>query len=916
MIMKRSLLENITLISCSSTVICAIFNSVTNSSFITGWWFIGYALIVFIISLVLSFKLIQYLLHLNKPISFDIKLLNKYTFVRSIQDFLPQIHNKQEIECKEYDTNELSVITTVLEKKLVSSWYIYYISKEISFPFACKQLLDQIISKAFQICNHIETKEVYVHLCGILISHLKEYKKAIKRHEKANTLPIESLYKKSHVTATNQNQKTATSDHCVKIIWIIMKELVPWELWDTPHSELLVRILAKKLDIFIKTTISDPVWLNDRLVAVLTEEAEKPAEEHKAPENIDIDEKMENNARVGNEVEVNNAEIKNESKMTDEIKLSDSETKQDKDDCIEATEITPGESTDDKPVLRQRRGRQGKSEVKIYDRVIEGSVKTWETDMDLQCISMGQDLLASLDGLTLSRLWGQEDTEQSPNQRRHSPQPLWFGEEDTIDEDSLEPTKEKRETSPKATDLLLKDIQSTVNQAKTKIGDLQDEAAGMMEGLFDKGIAGIKKGLRFTGLSDESQEKYFPHNEKSGDRMSPDAIKSRRTNMVADYRQTTPASDGNSAPILIKQQRVTSQDSMAHGQVKPKLENMPFSLSDSPEPQYEETADLSHTIAKLRSLLNEATATPRGEEVWWESAEETRGRTQRHHTERQVDTASLADEYDMTLERNAPASPEHINNMQRLDKLFQRTVTGVFNTIRGAVGAEGEEGGPVENSGGAECWSYVCTSLECTVGGAVSRLVGSRRAVSHVDAALDSLHQLPSGPRLNTLPAPLQAHPDDFEEWCMSEGRAWCGLWETLGEMGLSRSHLATRIVTLLFADVAEKLLDSWLREFTAWLRKQVFEVFEKMSEDESECYVTNAVMREMDIDETCRLVIEKLPGALVFGEETVKNAVHLLVSSFSHSQLNQDLALRILDLMTSHYVRAAAIRNPSYDNN
>ncbi|VVC90145.1 unnamed protein product, partial [Leptidea sinapis] len=164
------------------------------------------------------------------------------------------------------------------------------------------------------------------------------------------------------------------------------------------------------------------------------------------------------------------------------------------------------------------------------------------------------------------------------------------------------------------------------------------------------------------------------------------------------------------------------------------------------------------------------------------------------------------------------------------------------------------------------------------VGGAVSRLVGSRRAVSHVDAALDSLHQLPSGPRLNTLPAPLQAHPDDF--------------------------------------DVAEKLIDSWLREFTAWLRKQVFEVFEKMSEDESECYVTNAVMREMDIDETCRLVIEKLPGALVFGEETVKNAVHLLVSSFSHSQLNQDLALRILDLMTSHYVRAAAIRNPSYDNN
>lgn len=27
----------------------------------------------------------------------------------------------------------------------------------------------------------------------------------------------------------------------------------------------------------------------------------------------------------------------------------------------------------------------------------------------------------------------------------------------------------------------------------------------MMEGLLDKGLAGIKKGLRFTGLSDDSQ---------------------------------------------------------------------------------------------------------------------------------------------------------------------------------------------------------------------------------------------------------------------------------------------------------------------------------------------------------------------------------------------------------------------------
>lgn len=65
---------------------------------------------------------------------------------------------------------------------------------------------------------------------------------------------------------------------------------------------------------------------------------------------------------------------------------------------------------------------------------ISGSVKTWETDMDLQCISMGQDLLATLDGeITLSRLWEQDAPEATegwspnPQMQRKSPQPLWFG---------------------------------------------------------------------------------------------------------------------------------------------------------------------------------------------------------------------------------------------------------------------------------------------------------------------------------------------------------------------------------------------------------------------------------------------------------------------------------------------------------
>ncbi|CAG4987370.1 unnamed protein product [Colias eurytheme] len=848
-------------------------------------------------------------------------IVEKYPFAHLITNILPKIPKKlKPTELKEYDTNEISVITTVLERKLVSSWYIHYISQEISFPFACKQLLDQMVSKAFQICNKIETKDVYVHICAVLVSHIKEYRKAIKRQEKTPSESIETLYKKSHPIFDNKCKKTLTADHCINIIRIILKELVPWELWDTPNSELLIRILAKKLDTFIDTTIADPVWLNNKIYVLLTsstnvkstrEKTEVPTKPECSNDTKDVHDtetKLEKLEEVNNEPKTIESVI--EPIKKEEIK---------NDRCVEAKEVLPlSEPVEIKPVLRQRRGRQGRNEVKIYDRIIEGSVKTWETDMDLQCISMGQDLLASLDELTLSRLWGHEDTEHSPNLRAASPQPLWFGEEDAIELD-VEPHKETK-SSPKATDALLKDLQTTVHQAKTKIGDLQvplhvdvkpsDEAAGMMEGLLDKGIAGIRKGLRFTGLSDDSMDKSPSHNSRDKhDRTSPETYKQKgRLDMITEHRDikeinSTHKDDGNSVPPLVKQQRVTSQDSTM--QSKPKLEQQPFSLSDSPEPQYEETADLSHTIAKLRSLLNEAT--PRNEDIWWESAEETRGRTHLlpSPSPRNVDTATLADEYDMSLERNA--SPGQNSNMQRLDRLFQRTVTGVFNSIKTAVGAEGE--GEGAECGGEGRWHYVCTSMEISVCGAVARLVGSRRALAHVDAALDSLQHLPAANSIQ------HASAEDFEEWCATEGARWCASFELVCALGLTPQHVTFRLASLLLADIAETLITGWLEELTAWVRKQVFDVFESMSEERTEP-ATGEVLRELDVDETVRVIMEKMPETYIFGEESLRQAVKLLLTSFSNKNINKDVTFRTLDVFAAHFKKSAGLKNPSFDNN
>lgn len=199
---------------------------------------------------------------------------------------------------------------------------------------------------------------------------MKEYDKAVKRHEKAPSNTIESLYKKSH-PVSDAEQKYSSVDHCTNILRILIKELLPWELRDTPHSELLVRILSKKLDSYIDSTLANPAWLNDKLMTYLTGEEyiefkkddfkEETVEETTTPDHQkDADIIPETVAQEKDEVL---KEVEERSPSPSKIEIVTEEQSR------PIPELTDVKSS---PVLRQRRGRQGRNEVKIYDRIIEG----------------------------------------------------------------------------------------------------------------------------------------------------------------------------------------------------------------------------------------------------------------------------------------------------------------------------------------------------------------------------------------------------------------------------------------------------------------------------------------------------------------------------------------------------------------
>ncbi|XP_046970762.1 uncharacterized protein LOC124537859 [Vanessa cardui] len=118
----------------------------------------------------------------------------------------------------------------------------------------------------------------------------------------------------------------------------------------------------------------------------------------------------------------------------------------------------------------------------------------------------------------------------------------------------------------------------------------------------------------------------------------------------------------------------------------------------------------------------------------------------------------------------------------------------------------------------------------------------------------------------------------------------------------------------MAFTDLAETLITAWLDDFSGWLKKQVFLYFDQLSKPADA--TAEKKLRKFDIDETCQIVSKSIPETYLFSEKTVSDSVRLVVSSFSHKEVNKDVIFRSLDIFAVHFKKSAGLRNPSFDNN
>ncbi|KAL0108912.1 hypothetical protein PUN28_014193 [Cardiocondyla obscurior] len=165
-------------------------------------------------------------------------------------------------------------MTRAINAKCIEIWY-KNISNDKSFPDEAQYLLSKFLTRLVWKASLIDKIKFSNKLANILLLHLKEYRRALRRVEKGAANNVEEAYKYLHPGSRNASML----EHMLhRLITVLAQEFLQWELTSSLPCKLLLSILAKRLLLTIDT-ISCPDWLIKNLLKLL----EAPSNEIATP---------------------------------------------------------------------------------------------------------------------------------------------------------------------------------------------------------------------------------------------------------------------------------------------------------------------------------------------------------------------------------------------------------------------------------------------------------------------------------------------------------------------------------------------------------------------------------------------------------------------------------------------------------
>lgn len=151
-----------------------------------------------------------------------------------------------------------------IDANCIEIWY-KNISNDKSFPNEAQDLLNKFLTRLVHKANLIDKIRLVNKLANILLLHLKEYRRALRRVEKGAASSVEEAYKYLHPGS----RSASILEHMLyHLVTVLAQEFLQWELTSSLPCKLLLSILAKKLLITIDT-ISCPDWFIANLLKLL-----------------------------------------------------------------------------------------------------------------------------------------------------------------------------------------------------------------------------------------------------------------------------------------------------------------------------------------------------------------------------------------------------------------------------------------------------------------------------------------------------------------------------------------------------------------------------------------------------------------------------------------------------------------------
>lgn len=316
-----------------------------------GLYIFLYLLLVAVLTVWITCVVIQRFLKRTKPLEYSHGEILKWLFPGE----------KQTSVIKKSDLEErINEFCADVEKLYIEKWF-KHITEDQTFCAESRLMIADVTRRFLQIVVLVDSKKLLHGLLLILLKHLKEFRRARKRCEK-NGCDIEQAYRYSHV-----GSKSAKSQEFFvhKLTEMFLRQFISWELWNSLPCRTLVAVLSRKLINYLLIYVSKPGFINYRFLKALASEEIKTQLELNKYSFVSV-----GSAR-------NKIEVKTTAPMTFTPRDSPAKTK------VSPKRETPAKF-ESKMVVSQP--------VKIHEAKIAN--KTWRDSSDLECVSLGQDLLA------------------------------------------------------------------------------------------------------------------------------------------------------------------------------------------------------------------------------------------------------------------------------------------------------------------------------------------------------------------------------------------------------------------------------------------------------------------------------------------------------------------------------------------